>query len=171
MTAILVSACSVIFSRADFYTLPSLLPNGNRLKLATPQSALRLAAPLRGAPLRGKDFGLAWPRCPQQKHTREALQLPVCSACQKSPVRTFFDKLHPPSILILSKCCFAPKVVDVSRLLDGGLLYLRRPFLAAARSRRGSDMPPACHSLPRRRCATPQAPPLLSYPRPAAHVI
>ena len=24
--------------------------------------------------------------------------------------------------------------------------------LAAARSRRGSDMPPACHSLPRRRC-------------------
>ena len=50
------------------------------------------------------------------------------SACQKSPVRTFFDKLHPPSILILSKCCFAPKVVDVSRLLDGGLLYLRRAF-------------------------------------------
>ena len=27
--------------------------------------------------------------------------------------------------------------------------------LAAARSRRGSDMPPACHSIPRRRCATP----------------
>ena len=26
--------------------------------------------------------------------------------------------------------------------------------LAAARSRRGSDMPPACHSLPRRRFAT-----------------
>ena len=67
-----------------------------------------------------------------------------CSACQKSPVRTFFDKLHPPSILILSKCCFAPKVVDVSRLLDGGLLYLRR-------------------ALP------PQAPPLLYYLCPAAH--
>ena len=29
-----------------------------------------------------------------------------------------------------------------------------RQRLAAARSRRGSDMPPACHSLPRRRCTT-----------------
>ena len=29
-----------------------------------------------------------------------------------------------------------------------------RHCLAAARSRRGSDMPPACHSLPRRRFAT-----------------
>ena len=28
------------------------------------------------------------------------------------------------------------------------------PCLAAARSRRGSDVPPACHSLPRRRFAT-----------------
>ncbi len=64
----------------------------------------------------------------------------------KKSCEDFFDKLHPPSILILSKCCFAPKVVDVSRLLDGGLLYLRR-------------------ALP------PQAPPLLSYPRPAAHVL
>ena len=44
----------------------------------------------------------------------------------KKSCEDFFDKLHPPSILILSKCCFAPKVVDVSRLLDGGLLYLRR---------------------------------------------
>ena len=39
-------------------------------------------------------------------------------------------------------------------------LYSGDPFgtschcLAAARSRRGSDMPPACHSLPRRRFAT-----------------
>ena len=32
---------------------------------------------------------------------------------------------------------------------------LRATCLAAARSRRGSDMPPACHSLPRRRFATP----------------
>ena len=32
-------------------------------------------------------------------------------------------------------------------------------------------LPPACLSLPRRRCATPLAPPLLSYPRPAAHVL
>ena len=31
----------------------------------------------------------------------------------------------------------------------------RSPCLAAARSRRGSDMPPAYHSLPRRRFATP----------------
>ena len=31
---------------------------------------------------------------------------------------------------------------------------LTRHCLAAARSRRGSDMPPACHSLPRRRCTT-----------------
>ncbi len=30
---------------------------------------------------------------------------------------------------------------------------LRCQLLAAARSRRGSDMPPACHSLPRRRFA------------------
>ena len=44
-----------------------------------------------------------------------------------------------------------------------------RQSLAAARSRRGSDIPPACHSLPRRRCATPQAPPLLYYLCPAAH--
>ena len=34
-------------------------------------------------------------------------------------------------------------------------------FLAAARSRCGSDMPPACHSLPQRRFATPRAPPRL----------
>ena len=31
---------------------------------------------------------------------------------------------------------------------------LTRHCLAAARSRRGSDMTPACHSLPRRRCTT-----------------
>ena len=31
---------------------------------------------------------------------------------------------------------------------------LTRHCLATARSRRGSDMPPACHSLPRRRFAT-----------------
>ena len=29
-----------------------------------------------------------------------------------------------------------------------------RPYLAAARSRRGSDSPPDCHSIPRRRFAT-----------------
>ena len=63
----------------------------------------------------------------------------------KKSCEDFFDELHPPSILIISKCCFAPKVIDVSRLLDGGLLYLRRV-------------------LP------PQAPPLLSYLCPAAHV-
>ena len=42
--------------------------------------------------------------------------------------------------------------------------------LAAARSRRGSDMPPACHSLPRRRFATPQAPPAALLSVPAAHI-
>ena len=35
-----------------------------------------------------------------------------------------------------------------------------RQRLAAARSRRGSDMPPACHSLPRRRFATLKGAPL-----------
>ena len=63
----------------------------------------------------------------------------------KKSCEAFFDKLHPPSILILSKCCFAPKVIDISRLLDGVLLYLRR-------------------ALP------PQAPPLLCYLCPAAYV-
>ena len=37
---------------------------------------------------------------------------------------------------------------------------LRGSCLAAARSRRGSDMPPACHSLPRRRFATLKGKPL-----------
>ena len=37
---------------------------------------------------------------------------------------------------------------------------LTRHCLAAARSRRGSDMPPACHSLPRRRFATLKGAPL-----------
>ena len=104
-----------------------LFPSALVYPLATPQSALRLAAPLRGAPLRGKDFGLAWPRCPQQKHTGSFAASRVFSLSKKS-CEDFFDKLHPPSILILSKCCFAPKVVDVSRLLDGGLSYLRRAF-------------------------------------------
>ena len=36
-------------------------------------------------------------------------------------------------------------------------------FLAAARSRHGSDVPPARHSLPWRRFATPRAPPRLCY--------
>ena len=40
----------------------------------------------------------------------------------KKSCEDFFDKLHPPSILIISKCCFAPKVIDVSRLLDGGFI-------------------------------------------------
>ena len=47
------------------------------------------------------------------------------SSLSKKSSQDFFDKLHPPSILIISKCCFAPKVIDISRLLDGGLLYLR----------------------------------------------
>ena len=34
-------------------------------------------------------------------------------------------------------------------------LKRREQNLAAARSRSGSDMPPACHSLPSRRFATP----------------
>ena len=40
--------------------------------------------------------------------------------------------------------------------------------LAEARSRCGSDMPPACHSLPQRRFATPRAPPRL-YCRQQKH--
>jgi len=39
--------------------------------------------------------------------------------------------------------------------------------LAAARSRRGSDMPPACHSLPRRRFATPRGKPLIGKQKAA----
>ena len=36
-------------------------------------------------------------------------------------------------------------------------IHCRGGVLAAARSRRGSDSPPDCHSLPRRRFATPPA--------------
>ena len=109
--------------------------------MATPQSANADSSPKRGAK------AISFPHCPPQRQTAPAAFCSgSCSACQKKSCEDFFDKLHPPSILILSKCCFAPKVVDVSRLLDGGLLYLRR-------------------ALP------PQAPPLLSYPRPAAHVL
>ena len=39
---------------------------------------------------------------------------------------------------------------------------LRRQLLAAARSRRGSDSPPDCHSLPRRRFATSRRKPILA---------
>ena len=42
--------------RPVFFTLHFLFPIGNNPTLATPQSALRLTAPLKGAPLRGKDF-------------------------------------------------------------------------------------------------------------------
>ena len=41
-----------------FFTLHFLFPIGNNPTLATPQSALRLTAPLEGAALRGKDLGL-----------------------------------------------------------------------------------------------------------------
>ena len=48
------------------YSTLCLFPSARISTLVPPQSALRLEAPLRVAPLRGKDFGLAWPRCPLQ---------------------------------------------------------------------------------------------------------
>ena len=46
----------------------------------------------------------------------------------------------------------------------------RTACLAAARSRRGSDMPPACHSLPRRRFATLKGKPI-NMEKPAYRLI
>ena len=47
------------------------------------------------------------------------------------------------------------KKADNSVVFDGCISDSSGIFLAAARSRCGSDMPPACHSLPHRRFATP----------------
>ena len=55
------------------------------------------------------------------------------------------------------------------------LSRLRRQRLAAARSRRGSDSPPDCHSLPRRHFATPEEEPTLKtnfiklFAKPLSH--
>ena len=50
--------------------------------------------------------------------------------------------------------CSALSFPLCSCLPSGDPFGAARHCLAAARSRRGSDMPPACHSLPRRRFAT-----------------
>ena len=95
-------------------------------------------------------------------------------ACQKKSSQDFFDKLDSPGA-ISHRGCFAvcggwgrrrghPVVYYClwcmlsfplcSCLPSGDPFGAARHCLAAARSRRGSDMPPACHSLPRRRFAT-----------------
>ena len=86
------------------------------------------------------------------------------SAYQKSLRRTFLtastaEHFDAIKMLLRSKSLiFQAFLRRVIVLRDG-------PFLAAARSRCGSDMPPACHSLPQRRFATSRALPLLYFRR------
>ena len=106
--------------------------------------------------------------CPVSRRLTEGLSLTVLAAdspengarfgfhCTIPPVR--LTPNHLPlhkggKNLIFTLCFLFPSALDST---------LETPFpsvrtgdcLAAARSRRGSDMPPACHSLPRRRFAT-----------------
>ena len=78
----------------------------------------------------------------------------------KKSLADFLAALPRRAFWPYTKCCFRHDLYKQG-VSSGGLLDSRRVFLAAARSRRGSDMPPACHSLPRRRFAAPRAPPLL----------
>ena len=80
------------------------------------------------------------------------IDVPICTFVQSSAFRDGTEAV--PCTFLFSVLAF------FSHLL---VSQLRRPpfpsvrtgdCLAAARSRRGSDMPPACHSLPRRRCTT-----------------
>jgi len=48
-----------------------------------------------------------------KKRRRQEKFLPTSFQLIKKSCEDFFDKLHPPSILIISKCCFAPKVIDI----------------------------------------------------------
>ena len=81
----------------------------------------------------------------------------IMSACQKS-LWNFFDRAYPPSILKAFKIQLRPKVLIHQAFLRRFIQFEAGLFLAAARSRHGSDMPPACHSLPCRRFATLKLP-------------
>ena len=146
-----------------FYTLPFLFPNGSRPSLATPQSATP-TAPLEGTP-RGERHDAFEPAANlcrgalpllgevPSAHTGERGRRCVETAIRekKSAVTTAGRHRGRPL-----RCDFHTLFLLASAL--GTTLAtpqaLKRQHLAAARSRRGSDMPPACHSLPRRRFAT-----------------
>ena len=81
----------------------------------------------------------------------------IMSACQKS-LWNFFDRAYPPSILKAFKILLRPKALIHQGFLRRFIQFEAGLFLAAARSRHGSDMPPACHSLPCRRFATLKLP-------------
>ena len=67
---------------------------------------------------------------------------------------SYFDKMQERIVKFVSQnsALLTNKFVTSDYCIRGG------PFLVATRSRRGSNMPPAYHSLPRRRSATPRAP-------------
>ena len=87
-----------------------------------------------------------------KKRRRQEKFLPTSLQLIKKSCEDFLDKLHPPSILIISKCCFAPKVIDIKTF-----------------GRRFIVFEVSLFSL-RRRCATPQAPPAALLSVPAAHI-
>ena len=70
----------------------------------------------------------------------------------------FFDRAYPPGILKAFKMPLRPKALMHQAFLRRFIQFEAGLFLAAARSRHGSDMPPACHSLPCRRFATLKLP-------------
>ena len=81
----------------------------------------------------------------------------TASACQKSPVRAFLTASAAERFEFF-KTLLRPKSLKNQAFWRRIIVTRGGPFLAAARSRCGSDMPPACHSLPQRRFATPRAP-------------
>ena len=107
------------------------------------------------------------------KTVQNSMQAPteVCRGFQRvKKVCDFFTRFKKRHIFCENK--FSRKIslrsskrlINQAFLMAINLITSGALFLAAARSRRGSDMPPACHSLlPRRRFATPRAPLLLYY--------
>ena len=83
---------------------------------------------------------------------------PGPSAYQKSPGRTFLTASTAERFESF-KTLLRPKSLKFQAFLRRVIVTRGGSFLAEARSRCGSDMPPACHSLPQRRFATPRAPP------------
>ena len=101
------------------------------------------------------------PTCHCEERSDAAIRIPYTPCINVLPPRK--RNGFPRPVTSVTGLGMTEVFYALPSLLPTGTIYqLATPFpsvrtgdcLAAARSRRGSDMPPACHSLPRRRCTT-----------------
>ena len=101
------------------------------------------------------------PTCHCEERSDAAIRIPYTPCVNVLPPRK--RNGFPRPVTSVTGLGMTEVFYALPSLLPTGTIYqLATPFpsvrtgdcLAAARSRRGSDMPPACHSLPRRRFAT-----------------